>query len=109
MKTITTFLLLIGLCVLFACGGGNDNSVSDEALANGKKTYSTYCVACHGADGMLALNGAKKFPESTLGLEERISIITNGKNLMTPFKGILKEEEIKQVAAYTMKLSAGEK
>ncbi len=90
--------------LLFACGGGSSGPSAEE-LAKGKETYGKICVACHGPDGQLALNGAKKFTESTLTLEERIEVITNGRNLMTPYKGILKPEEIKAVAAYTMELS----
>ena len=56
-------------------------------------------------NGELALNGAKKFPESTLDVKERVLVITNGRNMMTPFKSLLSEEEIKAVAAYTMILS----
>ena len=54
---------------------------------------------------VLQLNGAKDFKYSELTYEERVAIITNGRNLMTPFKEILNEEEIKAVAAYTIKLS----
>ena len=56
-------------------------------------------------DGSLKLNGAKDFSESTLNLEERINIITEGKNTMTPFSGILTDEQIKSLAEYTLKFS----
>jgi mono/diheme cytochrome c family protein len=95
---------------VFACGGGGGSQVSPEEIAKGKETFSKLCVACHGADGNMALNGAKKFGESILSLDERILVITNGRNMMTPYKGILSEEEIKNVAAYTVELTnAGKK
>ena len=95
---------------VLACGGGDGGSeVSAEALANGKETFGKFCVACHGATGNMALNGAKKFGESVLTLEERIAVITNGRNMMTPYKGILSEEEIKNVAAYTIELTNSSK
>lgn len=99
-------LLITALFAIFflACGGGSSGPSAEE-IAKGKETYTKLCVACHGPKGELALNGAKKFPESTFNLEERVEVITNGRNLMTPFKGILKEDEIKAVAAYTMELS----
>ena len=35
------------------------------------------------------------------GLAAKIEIIKNGKNAMTPFSGMLNEEQIKAVAEYT--------
>jgi mono/diheme cytochrome c family protein len=99
-------LVLASIAVfLFACGGGDGPPASPEELAKGKETFGKLCVACHGSNGDMALNGAKKFGESILTLDERVLVITHGRNLMTPFKGILKEEEIKAVAAYTLELT----
>ena len=70
-----------------------------------KETFKQYCALCHGMDGTLQLNGAKDFSKSVLTLEDRINIITNGKNTMTPFKGILSPEQIRDLAEYTMKFS----
>ena len=103
MKKSIIFTALAILCM--ACGAASPDKGD---VTEGKEIYRNYCVACHGETGDLALNGAKKFPESTLNLEERILVITNGRNMMTPFKGLLNEEEIKAVAAYTMVLSAKE-
>lgn len=112
MKIKLVFAFIIA--VVFACSGGGEKAEGtkvsstapqqDEALAKGKKTYSQFCVACHGADGKLAINGAKDFAESVLKLEERVEVISNGQGMMTPFKGILKPEQIEQVAKYTIHL-----
>lgn len=101
MKKLFACALIV--MFVFACGGGSQ--VSAKELDAGKKTFDKLCVACHGATGDMNLNGAKKFSESTLGLEERIAVITNGRNMMTPYKGILNEQEIKDVAAYTIELT----
>lgn len=103
MRIILTFAILAFLSI--ACG---DSPPSQADLDKGKDIYKKFCVACHGENGELALNDAKKFPESTLSLEERILVIANGRNMMTPFKGLLDENEIKAVAAYTMELSKKE-
>lgn len=42
-----------------------------------------------------------------MALEERLEIITHGRNLMTPFRGVLSMDEIEAVAKYTMELSHG--
>ena len=104
VKSSVLLFVIIGLAM--ACGG-NGGGGSKADLAAGKTTYKTYCVACHGIDGKLNLNGAKDFTQSTLNLAERKNIITNGKGLMTPFKEVLKPEEIEAVAAYTLELTKG--
>ena len=94
---------------LMACGGEGKTNEKEPAVAQevaqrseGEKIYKLYCIVCHGVDGKLALNGAKDITLSEFTLEERIINITEGKNLMTPFKGILSDEQIRQVAEYTM-------
>jgi cytochrome c6 len=121
MKLMTRIFLgaLICLIILVACQGKKadaaaaDNKASTEAStpppavavnAAGKKTFETYCILCHGSDGKLGLNGSKDLTISTITLPERITQVTNGKGVMTPFKDILTEDEIKAVAEYTVSL-----
>ena len=73
--------------------------------ADGEKIYKQYCVTCHGLRGDMGVSGAANFVESKLKLEERIKVITNGRNNMASFKALLDKEKIKAVAAYTMKLT----
>lgn len=106
------FFVFIGIAFfIMACGGsdtpptgGNSNS-GKSMVSKGEKIFKTNCITCHGIDGRLKLNGAKELPLSTLTVDERITVITNGRKLMTPFKGILTEKQIKAVAEYTMKFS----
>ena len=105
VKTAMMVFATFAFCI--ACGNNGDGA-SKADLGTGKKVYKTYCVACHGIDGKLNLNGAKDFTTSTLAFAERKNIITNGKGLMTPFKEVLSAEEIEAVAAYTLELSKGE-
>lgn len=107
MKKIFAFASIA--VFILACGGNGGGQLSAEELAKGKATFQKLCIACHGGDGEMSLNGAKKFSESVLSLEERVLVITNGKNMMTPYKGILSEEEIKAVAGYTIELTNASK
>ena len=108
MKTVFPFVLIV-LLFLMSCGSGGDKDTSsgDQKSAstvdkpNGEKIFRTYCITCHGIDGTLSLNGAKDLALSEISMDERILQITKGKNLMTPFEGILTEEQIKAVAQYT--------
>ena len=108
MKQILFFATIVFMIIACGSSGNNNDQSSTANVEDGKKIFKQYCIACHGADGQLSLNGAKKFKESTLSLEERITVISEGRKLMTPFKGLLNEAEIKAVAAYTIKLTKGE-
>lgn len=83
---------------------GARSAAGGASQPDGQALFRKYCVLCHGADGKLALNGAKDLTRSPLTLDERILIITKGKNLMTPFGEMLTPEEIRAVAAYTTTL-----
>jgi len=110
MFKISTLLLGSFCLLLMACGGSEDNNANHGASSDSKLTpdgmaiFRQKCVTCHGADGTLGLNGAKDLSKSVLPLEERINLITNGKNLMTPFSTLLNAKEIQAVAEYTQTL-----
>ncbi|WBM74816.1 c-type cytochrome [Saprospira grandis] len=105
--------------IFVACGGPNNNSNNGSSSSssssssstktpakpkavNGAMVYKKNCVVCHGANGRMALNGAKILPESTMTLEERIMQIKKGKGAMQAYEGVLSEAAIKAVAEYTM-------
>lgn len=110
------FLIILGITALIIACGSNDESesknqstASTEAAApdiDGKKIYKQYCVTCHGLYGDMGASGAFNLQTSVLAVEERVNVITNGRNLMTPFKSLLEPDEIKAVAKYTMELKA---
>ena len=106
MKQWFIFLALAGF--VLACG----NSGSEGQLAvsaggpgmadkpDGKKIYKQYCVTCHGLYGDMGGGGAFNLQKSQLSPEERIMVITKGRNAMAPFETLLKKKEIKAVAEY---------
>ena len=120
------FFLIIGL---MSCGGDKSSSSSPDLPApkkestasasseeggsakktnrKGKLVFKQYCVACHGADGKLGISGATDLSTSTVTFEERIDQITNGKGMMTPYKDVLSETQIKDVAEYLDELLEG--
>jgi len=91
-------LSIFVLALVLAC---TNPGVSNSDDGSGKKIYDKNCKLCHGVDGKQMLNGAKDLNLSTMTLEERINIITNGKKVMIPFKDVLTPEQIKTVAKYT--------
>jgi mono/diheme cytochrome c family protein len=116
MKKFLILLLLAGIA--YACGGGEtaDNDTPDSTTppvakaepaktVDGQKVYKTYCITCHGLYGDMGASGAFNLQTSELAVAERMTVITNGRGAMTPFKEILDEDEIKAVAEYTLTLS----
>ncbi len=80
--------------------------VTEKAIAavDAKKKFKMFCTTCHGITGDLNVNGAKDLTQSKISLEESVAQIYHGKGLMTPFKGILNDEEIVAVSKYIVKL-----
>lgn len=76
----------------------------EAKVYSGQELYQQKCVSCHGSDGKLGVAGAKDITASMLSLDERIQLITNGKNTMPAFGPQLSEEEIKKVAEYSVTL-----
>lgn len=58
MKTLSLSLILA--FGLVGCDGGtkDDTSSTGGDPVAGEEVYTTYCVACHGADGTLGVDGA---------------------------------------------------
>ena len=72
---------------------------------NGERIFKQYCVTCHGASGDMGVGGAANLAASALSAEERVLVITKGRNTMASFSALLREEEIRAVAEYTLQLS----
>jgi mono/diheme cytochrome c family protein len=114
MKKTLYFSLVAAFII--GCGGAATDQVTDnssdtaaQAIAeapveDGEKIYKTYCVTCHGLYGNMGGSGAFDLTQSELSLDERIEVITKGRNVMIAFESLMSEEKIKAVAAYTLTL-----
>ncbi|MCO6487488.1 MAG: cytochrome c [Phaeodactylibacter sp.] len=107
------WFIFLGLAALvLACGSsGNEGTLAANAgmaaeagKPDGEKIYKQYCVTCHGIYGDMGAGGAFNLRETRLSLEERIAVITKGRNAMTPFETLLNKKEIRAVAEYTVEL-----
>lgn len=90
------YIFLLLSSVIFACGEKKRKPYPANVL------FKQYCSNCHGVDGNLANHGAVKLQFSSLSLEERILVISQGRNAMTGFSRILSQEEIDSIANYTL-------
>lgn len=111
MKSIITllFVAVVAALLFFSCGN-NSNNKQPQAIDNtvsverGQTVFKKHCVACHGVDGALGLNGAANLAESELSKEETIKVITSGRKAMLSFRGILNDKEIESVSLYLLKM-----
>lgn len=102
MMKYLIFLGLFGLVIACSDTNNANNQNTTPQAIDGKRIFKKNCIVCHGLYGDMEVNGAKDLNASTLTLEERIHIVTNGKGVMTPFKSKLTEKQIKAVAQYTL-------
>lgn len=107
-------LLVVALIggIIWACGGGDNSQnklaksdkVAEAPAVDGKAVFQKNCVVCHGINGDMGVNGAYNLQNSQLAVEERVNVITNGRNTMAAYKEILSADEITAVAQYTTTL-----
>lgn len=72
-------------------------------MQKGREVYEMHCVACHGMNGYAIdmtipsfANGDRMF----LMDQEMLQSVRNGKNMMPAFRGLLSDEEIRDVITY---------
>ncbi len=106
MKRFAIFFSVILVVVVAQAftSGPASTAYSSNPKPDGEKIYKTYCVTCHGLYGDMGASGAANLTKSKLPLEERIKVVTNGRNTMTGFKSLLTPDKIKAVAKYTLEL-----
>ncbi len=110
MKKLLILLFIGGIVI--ACGNSSAGTTASTAVvaaadtppSEGAKLYKLHCITCHGLYGDMGAAGAFNLQESKLTLEERIEVITNGRNTMTGFKSMLNADKIKLIAEYTFEL-----
>lgn len=120
MRKVLFFAAFVGFMV--ACGGAEETSDSNTEAENttastaepaapavdGEKVYKQNCIACHGLYGDMGASGAFNLQTSELTVEERINVITNGRNTMAAWGSLLSEDQIRAVAEYTTTLKKEE-
>ena len=103
IKTCIAICLMACMYIFSTCAADGGQEETGDPVA-GKQLFEQYCVLCHGKDGKLQMNGAKDLTLSVLSVEERIALMKSGKGLMTPFEGIITEEEMRSIASYAVTL-----
>ena len=110
VKKLIFGLLAIVLCLTVFVAPARADAATD-LTAKGAKVFSANCAACHqGGNNVVAANkNLKSAALKQYGMastEAIVTQVTNGKGAMPSFKGRLKEEDVKAVAAYVLDQSA---
>jgi mono/diheme cytochrome c family protein len=106
MKKTLLLLTLAGCsqAVQTSDAGVKDATTAVKAELPGKKTYLTYCAACHGKDGKGYAGGAANFVDDRSRLaksdKELFQSIWKGNGPMPGWRGVLTEEQVNQVIGY---------
>ena len=96
-------LLVVPILALFF-----SNAALASDVANGGKIYQRYCAMCHGNNGNSVMAGAANFNRGEGLFQSEYSLlarIKSGKNACPAYRGILSEQEIFDVIAYTRTLN----
>jgi len=110
-------LLLLALAIMLVAQQADTKAASPappqtKAATPGRKIFEENCMRCHGADGSSNTFIGHKWniPDlrsdavQKLSAEQRITIITGGKNNMPAHKDKLTSEEIRLVESYVREL-----
>jgi cytochrome c553 len=92
--------IAISILILSSCSSEPKSEGGKPSAEEIETVYGFKCALCHGKDGNSLIKIAPNLTESTLDLEQRISIISNGKNTMPPQKDVLDEATILGLAEY---------
>ncbi|MBB6609909.1 SirB2 family protein [Pontibacter sp. Tf4] len=79
-------------------------SLNETAMVNAQAVFVQQCATCHGQDGTKGTSGATNLAQSQLSLNDRKQVIANGRGLMPGFGKQLSEQELEELAAYTLTL-----
>lgn len=99
-STIAVITLSLSILSCTNSSDKKDNDLLNEATKpNGLKIYNRYCVVCHGDEGNAKIGGALDLSISTLSIDDKIKIVTNGSENkhMRAFNDDLSKAEIEAV------------
>jgi len=72
-------------------------------IGKGRKTFESYCASCHGDDGQSMVPGTPSFANGD-GLFVTDSVLVDrirtGNGIMPAFRGLLSDDEIRDVISY---------
>lgn len=105
MNRVVIGWFLLVFVLSWSCQNHSQTEGTETNLAeDGQSIFRKQCVTCHGLKGDMGAGGAANLRQSQLSVEERVVVITKGRNAMQAYETVLSEDQIKEVAKYTMEL-----
>ena len=83
-------------------------SVGAADATTSRELFETNCAVCHGIDGAPVLPNAPRFSEGERMEKTDAQLLTSlsdGLNVMPPWKGVLSEQEMREILAYVRSLA----
>lgn len=94
------FLQIIVAAFLLSACTAEPTVIGSDAPPDAQRLYAIHCAACHKADGLGGISGAKNLRETVLDEEQIRLVIANGQGDMMPFESLLKPTEISALAGF---------
>lgn len=95
----------IVLAVVALCAPGAPVVAAD--VMKGSRVYAMHCASCHGPAGVSVMRGAPNLARAERMLQSDVALlgaIRSGKNAMPAYAGILTDQQILDVVAYSRTL-----
>ncbi len=98
------FLALTALAPACDEAASQGTPAGGDQATKGAQVFNANCALCHGRNGDLGMGGAKDLTVSALSREEMLTIVTNGKGAMMPYRNVLTPKQIEQVVDHVRTL-----
>jgi alcohol dehydrogenase (cytochrome c) len=83
-----------------AAAGGVDLPAGPADRAKGKVVYQTFCISCHGDEGIGGHGGGASLAGVGKDVPGMANTAWTGRNQMPPFRGVLTPDQIRDVLGY---------
>jgi len=107
---LASFVLVLVLGAVVLGMGFSPSAEEREATAEARslsltpedvaRIYSTRCASCHGATGQGLIGPGFNNISTRLTVEEHAAVVSEGRNTMPAFAGVLRDAEIDALVAY---------